>query len=202
MCAFLPRVGNHTQEIPVIQRMRGKKSYAQLRRDAMGLENPKSVDPAISLQKRKAAIRSVVARGNAPPEAEGALIRAAELAAVKQQREDKKQQEKLGHQIDGAVRGRQILRAVAPALTERLARIALGNEPDFAPREQLGAMRLVAEISGLVDGAGGHGGADVPLNQQSVGMLRACIAAGEARIAELQAHLDDMALEGEAVQAD
>jgi len=181
--------------------MRGKKSYAQLNREKRGLEQPKRVDPSISLRKRKAAIRSVVARGDAPPEAEPALIRSAELAAMRQQRVDSKQQELLSDQIDSVAEGRRILKSLTPEMAERLGRIALGDEPGFAPREQLGAMRLVAEVAGLVSNEPLRGGEDAPLNQQAIGTLRQVIAAGEARIAELQTELDALAIEGEAQPA-
>lgn len=44
--------------------------------------------------------------------------------------------------------------------------------------------------------------ADTPLAQMPVEQLRKIIAAGEDRISQLQAELDAMAIEGEAVQAD
>ena len=125
--------------------MRGKKSEATKRREQMGIVKP-PVDPAVSLRKRKAAIRSVVSRGDAPADAEGALIRFAETTSERQSRESKIEQETLVHQLDAIEEGRQTLREVTPAMAERLGRIALGDEPDFGSREQIQAMRLLADI--------------------------------------------------------
>ena len=169
--------------------MRGVKSEATKRREQMGIVKP-PVDLAVSLRKRKAAIRSVVSRGDAPAEAEGALVRFTESTSEKQSKkqsmETKIEQEILSHQLDAIDEGRQILREVTPQMAKRLGRIALGQEPEFGSREQIQAMRLVADIVGLVSKQALPGGYDVPLTQQSVGALRQVIASGEQRIQELQ----------------
>jgi|GEM_PF-6408133 len=179
--------------------MRGVKSEATKRREALGLV--KKIDPAVSLLKRKAAIRSVVARGEAPLEAEAALIRAAESAHVKQQRVAKNEQEVFMNQMDAVSEGRSVLRKIMPEMAERLGRVALGREAGFAPREQLAAMRLAAEIAGLT-AQQDSGGEDAPLSQRSVGSLREVIAAGERRIGEIQRAISEreyLTIEGEAV---
>jgi hypothetical protein len=179
--------------------MRGVKSEATKRREALGLG--KKVDHDVSLRKRKAAIRSVVARGLAPKEAEPALVRVAESAHTKQVRAAKVEQDSLRTQIDAVAEGRSVLRKIMPEMAERLGRVALGREAGFAPREQLAAMRLAAEIAGLTaqqDGAG----EDAPLSQRSVGTLREVIAAGERRIREIQRAIserENLTIEGEAV---
>ena len=165
--------------------MRGKKSEATKRREQMGIVKL-PVDPAVSLRKQKAAIRSVVARGDAPPEAEGALIRLVESNSEKQLMESKIEQKTLLHQLDALDEGRQILRDVTPQMAKRLGRIALGQEPEFGSREQIQAMRLVADIVGFVSKDVLPGGYDAPLTQQSVAALRQVIGQGEARIQELQ----------------
>ncbi len=164
--------------------MRGKKSEATKRREQMGIVKP-PVDPAVSLRKRKAAIRSVVSRGDAPAEAEGALIRLVESNSEKQLMESKIEQETLVHQLDALDEGRQILREVTPQMAKRLGRIALGQEPEFGSREQIQAMRLVADIVGFVSKQTLPGGYDVPLTQQSVSALRQVISSGEERIRQL-----------------
>ena len=128
--------------------MRGVKSEATKRREQIGIVKP-PVDPAVSLRKRKAAIRSVVSRGDAPPEAEGALIRLVESNSEKQSRESKVEQKTLMHQLDAIEEGRKTLREVTPVMAERLGRIALGQEPEFGSREQIQALRLVADIVGF-----------------------------------------------------
>lgn len=185
--------------------MRGVKSEATKRREALGLG--KQVDPDVSLRKRKAAIRAVVARGEAPPEAEESLVRAAVGAHTKQVRAAKVEQNSLRTQIDAVAEGRQILRAITPRMAERLGRVALGQEDGFAPREQLQAMRLVSDIVGLTSDDS-RGSDDAPLSQRSVGALRQVIAAGELRIQQLQAAiaaqagLDMGSIEAEAVTLD
>jgi hypothetical protein len=165
--------------------MRGVKSEATKRREQMGIVKP-PVDPAVSQRKRKAAIRSVVSRGEAPPEAEGALIRLVKSTSERQSRESKIEQETLVHQLDAIEEGRQTLREVTPAMAKRLGRIALGQEPEFGSREQIQAMRLVADIVGFVSKQALPGGYDAPLTQQSVSALRQVISSGEERIRQLQ----------------
>ena len=168
--------------------MRGKRSSAQLRREATGLEKPKVVDPALSAKRKAAAFKSHVKRGLTPPEAVPALVRQAEAAAVEHRLDDTKMQNMLKKQASGEsslAEARGILRSVSVDMVRRLGRIAMGEEPDFAPREQIQAMKLAASISGFVSNEPGRI-EDAPLTQQSVAVLRQVIAAGEARIREIQ----------------
>ena len=171
--------------------MRGKMSSAQLRREATGLEKPKVVDPALSAKRKSAAFKSHVKRGLTPPEAVPALVRQAEAAAVEQRLDDAKMQNMLKKQASGEsslAEARGILRSVSVDMARRLGRIALGQVPQFGPREQIQAMKLAAGITGLVSNEPGRI-EDAPLTQQSVAALRQVIAAGEARIREIQGQL-------------
>jgi hypothetical protein len=188
----------------------GKKSQAQIRREALGLDLEKSVDPALSAKRKTAAYKSHVARGLTPAAAVPALVRQAEGAAVEQRLDAGRMQNLLKKQADkvsSVADARQFLRSISPQLARRLGRIAMGEEADFAPREQLAAMRLALEVAGAVKAEDG-GGEDAPLTQRSVGALRQVIAAGELRIQELQAAiaaqagLDMGSIEAEAVMLD
>lgn len=92
------------------------------------------------------------------------------------------------NQDDPVGAARKIMAEAMPDMCRRLARIVRGAEPGWSPREQITAMRLSADIAGIVQAPGA--GSDVaPLTQASLAELRATIAQGEERMRELQAQL-------------
>lgn len=94
----------------------------------------------------------------------------------------------VNNQDDPVGAARKIMAEAMPDMCRRLARIVRGVEAGWSPREQITAMRLSADIAGIVQAPGS--GSDVaPLTQASLAELRATIAQGEERMRELQAQL-------------
>jgi hypothetical protein len=156
----------------------------------------------LSAKRKTAAYKSHVKRGLTHPEAVPALVRQAEAAAVEQRLDEAKMQFLLKKQASGEStleEARGFLRSISLEMARRLGRIAMGEEPDFAPREQIQAMKLVSDIAGLVSNEPGRI-EDAPLTQQSVAALRQVIGQGEQRIQELQEAIrarDATAIEGD-----
>lgn len=97
-------------------------------------------------------------------------------------------------EADPVAAARKIIAEAMPDMCRRLARIVRGAEPGWSPREQITAMRLSADIAGIVQAPGA--GSDVaPLTQASLAELRATIAQGEERMRELQAQLIERQVE-------
>lgn len=190
--------------------MRGVKSEATKRRELLESKGKITassrppVSPERSAKARISTAKAHLARGNVSED----YVRGVEIGSRSALEPIKAREKQVGdilhyslkNQDDPVGRARQILKNVMPDMAKRLASIVQGQEKGWGPREQLQAMKLSAEIVGMVDKSGGLGGEDAPLSQQTVGTLRQVIAAGEARIAELQAQLDGLAVEGEAVQ--
>ena len=182
--------------------MRGVKSEATKRRASLGVEPCPAVAPQLSAKRKSAAYKSHVKRGLTHPEAVPALVRQAEAAAVEQRLDEAKMQFLLKKQASGEStleEARGFLRSISSPMARRLGRIALGEEKDFAPREQIQAMKLVADIAGLVNNEPGRND-DAPLTQQYVAALRQVINQGEERIRQLQEAIrarDASAIEGD-----
>jgi hypothetical protein len=87
--------------------------------------------------------------------------------------------------IQGVANSRQAAAEFSPQVVKRLCEISQGGHK-AGIRDQIAAGRLVLEVAGVMDRAGADLGEDAPLSQQSVGMLRQVIAAGEDRIRQLE----------------
>ena len=173
----------------------GGQPYVSKRKRSKKTRGP--VDPEISAKRRLAALKSHEARGAVSAdfvkgfaEATNAALEVVESNAKRVQNLQTVEIKKAlaNHDVDPVSAARKIIAEAMPDMCRRLARIVRGAEPGWSPREQITAMRLSADIAGIVQAPGA--GSDVaPLTQASLAELRATIAQGEERMRELQAQM-------------